>query len=43
MMVKNSQQMHLKLPQKRVIQTTAEETGDLIGNKIANKIKGVSN
>ena len=28
----------LKFPSKRVIQTTAEETGCLICNKIANKI-----
>ena len=30
--------MHLKLLQKKVIQKTAEATGDLIGNKIANII-----
>ena len=34
--------MHLKLFQKRVIQKTAEATGDLIGNKIANRITKVA-
>ena len=33
----------LKTSSKRVIQKTAEATRDLIGNKIANKIMGVSN
>ena len=33
----------LKTSSKRVIQKTAEATGDLIGNKIANNITGVSN
>ena len=33
--------MHLKLLQKRVIQKTAESTGDLIDNKIANRIAKV--
>ena len=32
----------LKTTSKRVIQKTAEEPGDLIGNKIADKIKKVS-
>ena len=32
----------LKTSSKRVIQETAEPTGDLIGNKIANKITKVS-
>ena len=32
----------LKTSSKRVIQKTAKATGDLIGNNIANKIKGVS-
>ena len=32
----------LKISSKRVIQKTAEATGDLIGNKIANKIMWVS-
>ena len=41
-MLKNLQQMHLKLFQKRVIQKTAEATGDLIGNKIANRITKVA-
>ena len=31
-----------KITSKRVIQKTAETTGDLIGNKIANTIKKVS-
>ena len=34
--------MHFKLRSKRVIQKTAEATGDLIDNKIANKMTGVS-
>ena len=34
--------MHLKLLEKRVIQKTAEATGDLISNKIANTITKVS-
>ena len=38
-MQKNQQQMRLKLLQKKkAIQKTAEPTGDLINNKIANKI-----
>ena len=37
-MLNNLQQMQLKLVSKRVIQKTAEATGDLIGNKIADKI-----
>ena len=50
-MASNLQQMHLKLPQKKVIQKTsvgdgdlitAVAAGDLIGNKIADKIKGGS-
>ena len=32
----------LKTSSKRVIQKTAEATGDLIGNKIANEIKKLS-
>ena len=41
---KNLQQIHLKLKNssKRVIQKTAEAIGDLIGNKIANRITRVS-
>ena len=35
-MLKNQLQMHLKLPQKNNSKT-AEGTGDLIGNKIANE------
>ena len=34
--------MHLKLLSKRAIQTTAEPTGDLFGNKIADNIMQVS-
>ena len=34
--------MHLKLLKKRVILKTAEATGDLIGNKIADRITKVS-
>ena len=34
--------MDLKLLQKKAIQKTAEATGDLIGNKIVDKITGVS-
>ena len=34
--------MHFKTASKRVIQKTAEVTGDLIGNKIADKITRVS-
>ena len=39
----NLQQMHLfKTTSKRVIKKTAKPTGDLIGNKIANRITEVS-
>ena len=34
--------MHLKLLQKKAIQKTAEATGDLIWNKIADNITGFS-
>ena len=34
--------MHLKLLQKRAIQKTSQANGDLVGNKITNKIKKVS-
>ena len=37
-MLNNLQQIQLKLVSKRVIQKTAEATGDLIGKKIADKI-----
>ena len=37
-MLKNLQQTHLKLLLIRVIQKTKEGTGDLIGNKISEKI-----
>ena len=40
-MLKNLQQMHLRLPQKKVIQETGEATGDLIGNTIADKVRKV--
>ena len=39
---KKSATNQLKTSSKRVIQKTAEETGDLIRNKIADKITGVS-
>ena len=32
----------IKTPSKRAIQTTAEATGDLVGNKIADKITSAS-
>ena len=43
-MLNNLQQMRLKLAQcsKRVVQKTEEVTGDLTGNKIADKIKRCS-
>ena len=41
-MLNNLLQVHLKLLQKRGIQKIAEATGDLIGNKIADKIIKVS-
>ena len=41
-MLKNLPQMHLKMLQKRAIQKTAEATGELTGNEIANKIKKAS-
>ena len=34
--------MHLKLLQKKAIQKTAEATGDLIRNKVTDKIRRVS-
>ena len=40
--VKKSAADALKTSSKRVIQKTAEATGDLIGNKIANRITKVS-
>ena len=40
-MLKHLQQ--IKTTSKRAIQKTAEATGDLIGNKIADKITSVSN
>ena len=41
-MLKNLQQMHLKLLLIKVIQKTVEGTGDLIGNKISEKITKVT-
>ena len=41
-MLNNLHQMQLKTFPKRVIQKTAESTGDLIGTKIDNKFTGVS-
>ena len=41
-MLKKSATDALKTSSKRVIQKTAEATGDLIGNTIANKIMRVS-
>ena len=35
--------MHLKLLHKETIQKTVEASGDLIGNRIANKIKKIRN
>ena len=40
--LKNPQQMQKKTASKRAIQKIAEATSDLIGNKIADKIKSVS-
>ena len=41
-MLKNLQQRYLKLLLIRVIQKTVEGTGDLIGNKISEKITEVT-
>ena len=41
-MLNHLQQMHIKLLQKEYFKKTAEATGDLIGNKIADKITKVS-
>ena len=41
--VKQSATDALKTSSKRVIQKIAEATGDLIGNKFANKITKISN
>ena len=41
-MLKNLQQMRVKLLQKEQLKKKAEARGDLIGNKIANKIMGIS-
>ena len=40
--LKKSTTDNIKTASKRVIQKTAEATGDLIGNKIADKITSVS-
>ena len=42
-MLNNLQQMHSRTTSKRVIQKTAEETGDLIGNKISDRNTTLSN
>ena len=42
-MLKKSTTDAIKTASKRAIQKRAEETGDLIGNKIADKITSVSN
>ena len=34
--------MRLKLPQKEQLKKTAESTGDLIGNKIADQVTKIS-
>ena len=41
--LKNIQQDAIKTTSKRVIQKTAEATGDLMGSKIADKITSISN
>ena len=41
-MLNNLPQMYLKVLQKEQFKKTAEATGDLIGNKIADKITRVS-
>ena len=41
-MLKNLQQIQLKLLQKESFKKTAEATGNLIGSKIANRITKVS-
>ena len=38
---KKYEQMQIKATSKRAVQKTAEATGDLIGNKIADKMKSV--
>ena len=42
-MLRNLQQMHLKLLQSKSFKKTAEATGDLIGNTIANKVTKLHN
>ena len=39
---KSAPQMHAQLHQPEQFKKTAEVTGDLIDNKIANKVRGVS-
>ena len=41
-MLNNLQHIHLKLLQEKVIKKIGKETGDLIGNKTANRIAKVS-
>ena len=41
-LLSNLQQMHLKLQAKEQFKKTAEATGDLVGNTIANKIISIS-
>ena len=41
-MLRNLQQMHLQLHQKEQFKKKAEMTGDLIGNKIVDRITKVS-
>ena len=41
-MLNNSQQIHIKTTSKKSNSKTVEATGDLIGNKIANRITKVS-
>ena len=40
-MLNNLLEIHFETPSKRVIQKRAEATGDLIGNKITDKITSV--
>ena len=40
-MLNNLLEIHFETPSKRVIQKRAEATGDLIGNKITDKITNV--
>ena len=42
-MLNNLPQIHFKTTSKRVIQKATEATGDLTGNKLANRIPKISN